>query len=98
MNRQFCKIFALILFGCLACSQNQSPTQNVVSVKILPNLSSLPIHERYYQSAKFLYPNTKIERPNTPMETPNYHFFLYVTLEKNGVIKLNSENVSTIQD
>lgn len=92
MNYNFCKILLLIIF-CFAfagCSENQTNSQSVIVVKVMP----LSIYDEasdetlFWEKQKFLFPQIEVPNP-LPKGVPNDDSLLIVSVEKDGKIRVN---------
>lgn len=103
MNLRFCKIllFLAFCFSLFGCWEQQSETQSVIVVKVMPlsAFSDAPREAFYWERQKFLFPQIEIPNP-LPEGVPNDDSLLNLTVEKDGDIKLNTEftaNLSNIE-
>jgi biopolymer transport protein ExbD len=100
MNYKSCKLLllAFLCFWFAGCLKNQPKIQSVIVVKIPPYPKENWSREEYYwHFQKFLFPQDEIPNP-IPKVLPNDDSLLIVSLEKDGKLKLNSENKGEISD
>ncbi len=100
MNKSYNKILVTLLLSIyfLGCSKTQIEKVEYIIIKVPPILDkSLSKEENFWRFHHFLFPQEPIPNP-IPKGLPNYDALLYITLEKNGDIKINSEINGNIQN
>ncbi len=100
MNKSYSKSLAIILLSIsfLGCSKTPVKEEEYIIVKVPPIVDkSLSTEENFWRFNHFLFPQEPIPNP-IPKGLPNYDALLFVTLEKNGNIKINSEINGNIQN
>lgn len=93
------KFLLLLLFSIffLGCSKTQIEKEKYIIVKIPPAVDkSLSREENFWRFKHFLFPQEPIPNP-IPEGLPNYDALLFVNLEKDGQIKLNSETNGNLE-
>ncbi|MGI8668374.1 MAG: ExbD/TolR family protein [Aridibacter sp.] len=94
------KIVLSIILCCLfvSCSKTPQTEQTVIFVKIPPIYNDkLSQEENYYRFRHFLFPQEETPNP-IPEGLPNDDSLLFVSIDKNGKIKLNSENTGDVSE
>ena len=90
--------FILIIFCCLllSCSENQQTEQNIIIVKVPPIYDeNLSREANYYRFQHFLFPQLEIPNP-IPKGLPNDDSVLFVSVNEDGKIELNSQKIGSI--
>ena len=96
MNRKF--ILIIICCLLLSCSDIHQTEENVIVVKVPPIYDEkLSREENYYRFQHFLFPQLEIPNP-IPKGLPNDDSILFVTLDENGKIQLNSQGTGNISN
>ncbi len=82
----------------MSCSQGRLVEQNVIIVKIPPIYDkNLTEEENYWRFRHFLFPQEEIPNP-VPKGLPNDDSLLYVSLDENGRLKINSQGVGDVSE
>lgn len=94
------KIVLSIILCCLfiSCSKTPQTEQTVIFVKVPPIYNDkFSQEENYYRFRHFLFPQEEIPNP-IPEGLPNDDSLLFVSIDKNCKIKLNSENTGDVSE
>lgn len=92
--------FILIILCCLflGCSNIRQTEQKIFVVKAPPIYNDkLSREENYYRFRHFLFPQEEIPNP-IPKGLPNDDSLLFVTIEENDKITLNSQDLGSISE
>ncbi len=92
--------FVLIILCCLllSCSKNQQIERNIIIVKVPPIYDEkLSREENYYRFQHFLFPQIEIPNP-IPKGLPNDCSLFSISVEENGKLKLNSQDIGSISE
>ena len=77
---------------------NEKTSPRIIEVKIPPPYNeNLSAEQRFWQFEKFLNPNLKIPNP-IPKGVPHSCGMLFISIENNGQIKVNSEDNGNLRD
>ncbi len=87
----------IIVFGLFVnCSKKELPEQTVIIVKVPPLFSEkLSREEKHWRYQHFLFPQINIPNP-IPKGLPNDDSVLFVAIDENGEIELNSKKAGSI--
>ncbi len=92
------KFVLFVVVGCLIinCSVEKPLEQTVIVVKVPPFYDEkLSREENYYRFQHFLFPQLEIPNP-IPKGLPNDDSVLFVSVDENGKVKLNSQDAGSV--
>lgn len=96
--RLLCK-FSLMVIVCgfsMSCSNEKSPEQRVIVVKVPPLYDSkLSREENHYRFQRFLFPQVEIPNP-IPKGLPNDDSLLFVSADESGKLKINLQDAGNV--
>lgn len=88
----------LLYIGCSPKQQTEEINEKVIFVKIPPvRDEKLSNEERQWQFRKFLFPQTKIPNP-IPKGLWNDDSLLYITLDENKSVKINTTTICNLAE
>lgn len=91
-------LLSIFCFLFINCSENPKTEQDFFIVKVPPIYNDkLSEEENYYRFQHFLFPQEEIPNP-IPASLPNDDSLLYVSIDENGKIKLNSQDIGDISN
>jgi len=80
----------------ISVSEEVSTKTVLVKIPPIPN-KNFTDAERFWQFQKFLYPQTEVPNP-IPESIPNSCGLLYVSIESDGKLKINSEHNGSLEN